>query len=105
MGNAISICFKKYGTFSGRAKRSEYWFFYLFYVLVYIGATLIDSAQGTALVTSIAALVLVIPLLAAGCRRMHDTDHSGWFILIPFYNLVLLATEGQAQSNRFGDAE
>ena len=70
MGNAISICFKKYGTFSGRAKRSEYWFFYLFYVLVYIGATLIDSAQGTALVTSIAALVLVIPLLeldAAEC--------------------------------------
>jgi uncharacterized membrane protein YhaH (DUF805 family) len=102
MGNAISACFSKYATFTGRAKRSEYWFFYLFYVLVYIGSIIVGSAAHSPIIALIGELALVLPLLSAGVRRMHDVDKSGWFILIPFYNLVLLCTEGTSTANRFG---
>ncbi len=102
MGDAISICFKKYATFNGRAKRSEYWLFYLFYLIIYVAASIIDASQNTSLNTSLAVLLFFIPMLAVGCRRMHDVDKSGWFILIPFYNIVLLATEGTPSDNRFG---
>jgi len=102
MGNAISACFSKYATFTGRAKRSEYWFFYLFYVIVYIALNIVGSAVNTPAIAMIGVLALVLPLLSAGVRRMHDVDKSGWFILIPIYNLVLLCTEGTSTANRFG---
>ena len=102
MGNAISSCFKKYATFSGRATRSEYWFFTLFTLIVYFGAAIIDAALGSYMLTALTYLIFLIPGIAVGCRRLHDTGKSGWFILVPIYNFVLTVTESQKKANRFG---
>ena len=96
-GESISTCLSKYADGKGRATRSEFWYFYLFYVVVWVVVQVI----GTQIVT-IAALALIIPNIAASVRRMHDIDKSGWFVLIPIYNLVLLATPGTVGPNRFG---
>jgi len=95
MGNAISSCFSKYATFTGRAKRSEYWFFYLFYIIIYV--------VGNENLMYLFIAPLIIPLLAAGVRRMHDVGRSGWFILVPIYNLVLFCTDSNPGSNKYGD--
>lgn len=70
-GQAISICFKKYADFSGRARRSEFWWWTLF-------ATLLGFFTG------LSWLVTMIPSLAVGARRLHDTGRSGWWQLLPF---------------------
>lgn len=103
-GSAISTCFSKYATFTGRASRSEYWYFYLFYVLVLIGSSILDAALGINALYYLAILVLFLPTLAAGTRRLHDVNRSGWFILVPIYNIVLLCSTGTYGPNRFGDS-
>jgi len=94
---AIRTCFAKYADGTGRATRSEFWYFYLFYVVVWVTVTAIDIPLLT-----MGLLVLIIPNIAVSVRRMHDIDKSGWFVLIPIYNLVLLATPGTVGANRFG---
>lgn len=103
MGNAISVCFKKYATFSGRASRSEFWFFYLFYIIVYFIGMVVEGAAGITNLSTLFILPLWLPQLAVSVRRMHDTDHSGWFILVPIYNLILLCTASTSGSNKHGD--
>jgi uncharacterized membrane protein YhaH (DUF805 family) len=103
MGNAISVCFKKYATFSGRASRSEYWFFYLFYIIVYFIGMVVEGAVGITNLSILFILPIWLPALAASVRRMHDTDHSGWFLLVPIYNLILLCTASTSGSNKHGD--
>ena len=83
-GEAISSCFNKYGTFEGRASRSEYWFFFLFSTG---GGFLISFVHPAAY--AIFVLVTLIPLVAVGCRRIHDINKSGWLQLIPIYNIIL----------------
>ena len=100
MGNAISACFSKYATFSGRATRSEFWYFYLFYILVIVAVSLIDPTT-SGLLGNLVFLGFIIPMTAAGCRRMHDVGKSGWFQLVPFYNLFLLCSETQGD-NQYG---
>jgi uncharacterized membrane protein YhaH (DUF805 family) len=85
--DAVRTCLNKYADFSGRARRSEYWFFFLFNVLVSIVASIIDAIIGTrsgsfGLIEGIAALALLLPGLAVGARRLHDTTKSGWWLLI-----------------------
>ena len=103
MGNAISTCFKKYATFSGRASRSEYWFFYLFYAIIYLVGALISAAVGTAELVYLFIIPLWLPTSAAGIRRIHDTGRSGWFILVPIYNLILLVSPSNPGTNKYGD--
>ena len=103
MGNAISVCFKKYATFSGRASRSEYWFFYLFYIIVYFIGMVVEGATGITNLSTLFVLPILLPQLAVSVRRMHDTDHSGWFLLVPIYNLILLCTASTSGSNKHGD--
>jgi len=84
-GEAIKTCFSKYFTFSGRARRSEYWWFYLFTILLGIAAGIIDALVGgvsedIGIFGIIASLVTLIPSLAAQVRRLHDTGRSGWWI-------------------------
>ncbi len=57
---------------------------------------------GTGIISQIYNLAVLVPSICVGVRRMHDTDHSGWFLLIPFYNLILAVREGQRGDNRFG---
>lgn len=87
MGQSISTCLRKYADFSGRASRSEYWYFVLFTYLV----SLVFAATHSSALTSLASLGLFLPTLAAGVRRLHDTNRSGWWLLFPIVNLVLLA--------------
>ena len=103
--NEFITCLKKYATFQGRARRKEYWIFILFSMLLGIGAAIMDAAffHGTKEAFSgIVRLGIFLPSIAVTIRRMHDVDKSGWFCLIPIYNLILCCTEGTQGGNRFG---
>lgn len=87
-GQAISTCFSKYATFSGRATRSEFWWFMLFEVLV-LGVLSMVSMT----LYGIAALAFLLPVLAVGARRLHDIGRTGWWQLLSLTvigSLVLL---------------
>jgi uncharacterized membrane protein YhaH (DUF805 family) len=88
MQEAVTTVLGKYADFTGRARRSEYWFWYLAVFIAYVVAMIIDQIIGAPIVTVIVALGVLVPTLAAGVRRLHDTDKSGWFILIGLIPLV-----------------
>jgi uncharacterized membrane protein YhaH (DUF805 family) len=97
-------CLAKFVDFSGRAPRSEYWWFYLTVMVNLIIANLIGGARGTLMV-----LVLWVPSLAVSVRRLHDTGKSGWWLLmllIPVVGPILLtvwfASPGDRQANVYG---
>ena len=84
-GEAISVCFNKYVTFSGRASRSEYWYFVLFSFLIGLATVVVDMAifgtdNDLSPINTLASLALLLPSLSAGVRRLHDTNRSGWWI-------------------------
>jgi uncharacterized membrane protein YhaH (DUF805 family) len=92
---AVQTCFHKYVGFSGRARRSEYWWFALFALLVSIVATAFDAAFGTldgdtnaGVIGGIVGLALLLPSIAVTIRRLHDTSRSGWWILLGFIPIV-----------------
>lgn len=83
--DAIKSCFSQYVGFAGRARRSEFWYFYLFTIIVSIGASVLQRAvsnSSSGVITGIVGLALILPSLAVGVRRLHDTGRSGWWILI-----------------------
>jgi uncharacterized membrane protein YhaH (DUF805 family) len=92
--DAVRTCLQqKYAAFSGRARRSEYWYFVLFTVIVSFVASIIDSilgtrGSGTGLVGAIASLALLLPGIGVGIRRLHDTGRSGWWLLIGLIPIV-----------------
>ena len=93
-----------YAQFEGRASRSEYWWFYLFTVLVSAAA---DSLGGTA--GNLASLFFLLPGLALVARRLHDTGRSGWCFLIAFtvigipVLLYWLVKDSDAGANKYGE--
>ena len=98
-----------YAQFSGRASRSEYWWFALASLLVVIVAAFIDGATGGVTVTLLAYLFIIIPGLAVSVRRLHDTNRSGWYLLlnfIPLVGTILLfiwsVTPGEKKANQYG---
>ena len=81
---------KKYAEFEGRARRKEYWMFILFYLIFAIAAAVLDEILGSQPVISIVyGLVLILPTLAVTVRRLHDTNRSGWWILLPCISLII----------------
>lgn len=87
---SIATCFKKYATFKGRASRSEYWWFILFVFLVSLLLTVIDILIfGSELINKVFGLAMFIPQLAATSRRLHDTDRSGWWQILPGATLLI----------------
>ncbi len=108
-GEAISDGFSKYATFSGRTSRSGYWWFYLFYILVLFGASILDAAIKTPILTGLAVLAFFLPTLAILIRRLHDTDRSGWWVLIGFVPLIgtivliVFACIDSGPPNKYGD--
>ena len=92
---AVRTCLSKFVDFSGRARRSEYWYFALFTFLVGIVTGILDAILGTdydntsgGLVNTLVSLVLFLPSLAVGVRRLHDTGRSGWWILIGLIPII-----------------
>ena len=88
---SISTCMRKYVTFSGRATRSEFWWFYLFTVLVNLVASFVGNLIFMSTfnifflyLSTITSLILLLPSLAVAVRRLHDVGRSGWWILIAF---------------------
>ena len=107
--DSIITVLSKYVDFSGRASRSEYWWAYLATVIVGFGFGIIDSilfgwefGEDPMWLSDIFNLVTFLPLLAAAVRRIHDHGKSGWFILVPFYNLYLIIADGEPQPNLYG---
>lgn len=105
---SIQTCFSKYADFNGRASRPEYWWFFLFLVLVGIVLDIICHMVGSFFPVYL-QLATLLPSLAVAARRMHDTDKSGWLLLIgiiPLVGLVLLYFLAQPgkEPNRFGPA-
>jgi uncharacterized membrane protein YhaH (DUF805 family) len=95
----------KYATFTGRARRSEYWYFFLFYVIILFALTFISGAIGETAgggLILVYYLAIIIPSLAVTWRRMHDVGKSGWYSFIPFYNLILACTDSQPSENEYG---
>lgn len=115
---AIKSCFANYATFSGRAPRSEFWFFQLFCTIVGIISAILDKTvlqdyslgqthQGV--LGLIQNIVLFIPSLAVAIRRLHDVNRSGWWLWISITIIGLLfplfywnCCKGTDGSNRFG---
>ncbi|MFI8236139.1 DUF805 domain-containing protein [Streptomyces sp. NPDC085866] len=100
---------KKYAVFSGRARRQEYWMFFLFNLIISIVLTVVDRAIGSNVISLIYTLAVLLPGLGVTIRRLHDTGRSGWWIfisLIPLVGtiilIVFLATEGKAEQNQYG---
>ena len=79
---------KNYVGFDGRARRTEYWMFALINVVILIALSLIGRAIGTNILYTIYALAVLLPGLAVGVRRLHDTDKSGWWLLIGLIPIV-----------------
>jgi uncharacterized membrane protein YhaH (DUF805 family) len=124
--DAVRSCLSKYATFRGRAARSEFWFFWLFTIIVLIVAGILDSILGTGFTMTnpatgleeragygyvylLAGLALLLPSLAVAVRRLHDTNHSGWWLLIgliPLLGGILLlvwyVTKGTPGDNQYG---
>lgn len=108
-GESITTCMGKYVTFSGRASRSEFWWFYLFTVLISWGATLVEAAMfgvgAMGILSGIASLVFVLPSLAASSRRLHDIGKSGWWLLIALtvVGIILLIVWWASDTKPAGD--
>jgi uncharacterized membrane protein YhaH (DUF805 family) len=96
------LVLKKYAVFNGRARRSEYWYFVLFNVIVSIILKVVGFGIGSPFLDSIYSLAVLLPSLGVAVRRMHDVNKSGWYCLIPIYNLILACTEGTSGTNNYG---
>ncbi len=93
---------QNYATFSGRARRKEYWMFFLINLIISIILNVIGAMVRFEFLGGIYSLIMLLPSIAVGVRRMHDQGKSGWFILIPIYNLILACTEGDHGENAYG---
>ena len=104
---SVSTCLKKYFVFEGRASRSEYWWFQLIVSPSYYISTLMQNELGYFFLGI--TLFTLIPAISAGVRRLHDTNRSGFFLLLSFIpfigGLILLfffIAEGTKGKNKFG---
>ena len=114
--NWYIVVLKKYAVFSGRARRMEYWYFALFNLLISIGLSFVDIMTGTlspeigiGLLSGLYTLAVLIPSIAVSVRRLHDTDRSGWWLLlllIPLIGviviLVFMVLDSNPETNEYG---
>lgn len=96
---------KKYAVFSGRARRKEYWMFVLFNIIIVIGLSIVGGValgENGGILSGLYNLAVLLPSIGAGVRRMHDSDHSGWWLLVPLANLYFACIEGTRGPNQYG---
>ena len=106
---AVRSSLSKYAVFAGRARRSEFWWFFLLYVVAGLVGTVLDAVTGLPVFALLAFLGLFLPLLSVLVRRMHDIDRRGWWYFISFVPgfgpgllLSMLVTPSQPGDNRWG---
>lgn len=110
---AVRQCFAKYVDFSGRARRAEYWFFFLFCILVQVVLGFFGGLLGAPdsvfeKISSIFMLATLVPGLAAGARRLHDIGHSGWWQLLTLTIIgiipliIFFVLRGNEDENEYG---
>ena len=92
MGEAVRQALNNYAIFRGHTTRPNFWYFYLFTILLNFPASILDRILfgGHGYITNIAGLFLLIPSISAGVRRMHDVGKRGWWLLFPFVNFYFL---------------
>jgi len=102
---------KNYAVFSGRARRAEYWYFVLFNIIINILLAIFSNVIGDniGILGLLYALAVLIPAIAVGVRRLHDTNRSGWWLLISLIPLigaiviiVLMALDSHPGENQYG---
>ncbi|MEH6453838.1 MAG: DUF805 domain-containing protein [Psychromonas sp.] len=107
---------KKYAVFKGRARRKEYWFFFLFNLAIAFALSFVDLFTGTldpetgyGLLSGLYSLAVFIPGIAVSVRRLHDTNRTGWWlliVLIPIIGaialLIFLALDSEPEQNQYG---
>ena len=100
---------KKYAVFTGRSRRKEYWYFFLFNILIAIALGIVDGVVGSSpLFGGLYSLAILIPGIAVSIRRLHDVGKSGWWLLlgfVPLVGLVLLyfmVQDSQPGGNEYG---
>jgi uncharacterized membrane protein YhaH (DUF805 family) len=108
-GEAVRSGFDHYVKFDGRASRPAFWWWVLFVILVSIAANIIDLAIGAPVFSALVGLGLLLPGLSVSIRRLHDTNRTGWWILIyliPLIGLIVLLVfylqQGDPGENRYG---
>ncbi|WP_193175837.1 DUF805 domain-containing protein [Oricola nitratireducens] len=115
MMDAVRTCFNKYASFRGRARRPEFWYFALFNFIAQLVLGLVDSMVfglgDVSPLSNLYGLAVLVPSLAVGARRLHDTGRSGWWqllVLIPLIGIIVLivwwASRGNEGENEFGPA-
>lgn len=116
MGTAVRTCFSKYVTFSGRALRSEYWWFTLFNMLMSVVLNVVDGVvfgwgAPVAMLSMIYGLAAFLPAISVAVRRLHDHGRSGWWFfinLVPMIGMLVflywMIAKGSDEANDFGSA-
>jgi len=105
-GESISTCFTKYAAFDGRASRSEFWWWFLFTFLASAATGIVSQS-----LSALFSLGVMLPSLAVGARRLHDTNRSEWFLLLWFIPLIgwiiliVWAVQEAIEPNRFSSVE
>ena len=110
--DAVKTCFVKYVDFDGRAPRSEYWYFVLFTGLLTSLSGYLDSEYGLTfgeqgITSGIINLLIILPTVAVGVRRLHDIGKSGWWVLLPFtiigiFVIIYWAAQISVDDNEYG---
>lgn len=107
--NSISVCFRKYAVFGGRANPAEFWGFYFFSFMIGLISGYLDE---TGYVAFTILMVTLLPSLSAGARRLHDTNKSGWWQLLYFLPIVgyfillyMWSKKGNDSENAYGASE
>jgi uncharacterized membrane protein YhaH (DUF805 family) len=107
------VVLQNYANFQGRARRAEYWWFQLANVILFVALLVLGAAiKGLIILYWVYVVATVVPSIAVSVRRLHDTDKSGWYLLIgfvPFVGwiivLVMMLLDSTPGANRYGVSE
>jgi uncharacterized membrane protein YhaH (DUF805 family) len=107
------VVLERYAKFDGRARRAEYWWFVLANIIVFVLLAVLANVSSVFLLLYVAyAIAMFIPSIAVAIRRLHDTDRSGWWLLVTFVPfvggiilIVLLALDSSRGTNQYGISE
>ena len=93
---------RSYAEFDGRARRKEFWMFFLINLVINYALMFIGLKINLPFLSTIYGLAILIPYLAVWVRRMHDVGKSGWYLLIPIYYSILAASDSVHGPNEYG---